>query len=71
MVGMGGIFVEVFDDVAFGICPIDRDDASKMLDMLKCSAIEGASRWHTGPSRLDNRCHVSYRGRKWIVGELR
>ena len=43
MVGMGGIFVEVFDDVAFGICPIDRDDASKMLDMLKCSAIlEGA-----------------------------
>jgi acyl-CoA synthetase (NDP forming) len=39
MVGLGGIFVEVLEDVAFRICPIERMDAMEMLDELKGSAV--------------------------------
>lgn len=43
MVGLGGIFVEVLDDVAFRICPIERVDAEEMLGELKGAALlEGA-----------------------------
>ena len=39
MVGLGGIFVEVLEDVAFRICPIERIDALEMLDELKGKAL--------------------------------
>ena len=39
MVGLGGIFVEVLQDVAFRICPIERIDALEMLDELKGKAV--------------------------------
>jgi acyl-CoA synthetase (NDP forming) len=39
MVGLGGIFVEVLEDIAFRICPIERIDALEMLDELKASAV--------------------------------
>ena len=39
MVGLGGIFVEIFKDVAYRICPIKRDDASAMLDDLQSADI--------------------------------
>jgi acyl-CoA synthetase (NDP forming) len=39
MVGLGGIFVEVLQDVAFRICPIERIDAIEMLDELKGKAL--------------------------------
>ncbi len=43
MVGLGGVFVEVVRDVAFRLCPIERADASAMLDELKGTAlIDGA-----------------------------
>lgn len=43
MVGMGGVFVEIFKDVSFRICPISRIDAEDMIDGLKCKPIlEGA-----------------------------
>ena len=43
MVGLGGIFVEVFADVAFRICPITPLDAQEMLSELKGAALlEGA-----------------------------
>ncbi len=35
MVGLGGIFIEVFADVGFGICPIGEADAREMLAGLK------------------------------------
>lgn len=39
MAGLGGILVEVMGDVAFRICPIDRNDAQGMLDELRGSAL--------------------------------
>ena len=32
MLGLGGVFVEVFDDVSFRVCPVSKKDA---LDMIK------------------------------------
>lgn len=43
MVGLGGVFVEVFADVAFRLCPIDRADAMEMLrDLTAAPILEGA-----------------------------
>ncbi len=43
MVGLGGVFVEIFADVAFRLCPIDRADAEEMLAELTAAPIlEGA-----------------------------
>jgi acetyltransferase len=35
MFGMGGIFVEVFEDVKFGLAPLGRDDALSMIRGIK------------------------------------
>lgn len=35
MVGLGGIFVEIFSDVAFRVCPIDENEARTMLKGLR------------------------------------
>ncbi len=35
MVGLGGVLVELFEDVCFGICPIRPADAQRMLDSLR------------------------------------
>lgn len=35
MLGMGGIFVEVYRDVTFRVCPIDKDDALEMIHELR------------------------------------
>ncbi|MCD6299367.1 MAG: acetate--CoA ligase family protein [Thermoplasmata archaeon] len=39
MVGMGGIFAEVYRDVSFRLVPITKKDAEKMLDDLKAGVI--------------------------------
>lgn len=44
MVGLGGILVEVLQDVAFRICPIDEADAREMLDELKGAALLAGAR---------------------------
>jgi acetyl-CoA synthetase (ADP-forming) len=35
MLGLGGVFVEIFGDIAFRVCPIDRHDAREMIDDLR------------------------------------
>lgn len=35
MIGLGGVFVEVFEDVAFRACPITEQDARGMIDGLR------------------------------------
>jgi len=39
MVGLGGIFAEVLEDVAFRVVPVDREDCNDMLDELKGSKV--------------------------------
>lgn len=43
MFGLGGIFVEILEDVAFRAIPLSRDDARSMIDQIKARKIlEGA-----------------------------
>jgi acyl-CoA synthetase (NDP forming) len=44
MVGLGGIFVEILQDVAFRICPIDAGDARAMLGELRGAALLDGAR---------------------------
>ena len=39
MFGLGGIYTEVFKDVCFGIVPISKNDAQRMMNNLKASKI--------------------------------
>ncbi len=39
MFGMGGIFIEVFKDVAFRLAPLDKDEALRMMESTKVSKI--------------------------------
>ncbi|HUP94381.1 MAG TPA: acetate--CoA ligase family protein [Burkholderiales bacterium] len=51
MVGLGGIFVEVLQDVSFRICPITRLDAEEMIDELKGAAVLKGARGRKPASR--------------------
>jgi acetyltransferase len=39
MFGLGGVYVEVFDDVAFRVAPFTREDAEKMIAEVKGSRL--------------------------------
>jgi len=39
MVGFGGVYVEVLQDVTFGLAPITEDDAWRMIRALKAQKI--------------------------------
>jgi acetyl-CoA synthetase (ADP-forming) len=39
MIGAGGVFAEILNDVSFRLCPIDAQDAHEMIDELKISPI--------------------------------
>ncbi|MDD5253904.1 MAG: acetate--CoA ligase family protein [Candidatus Nanoarchaeia archaeon] len=39
MFGLGGIFVEVFKDISFRVCPITKEDATKMIEETKAYEI--------------------------------
>ena len=51
MLGLGGIFVEVLQDVSFRICPITRLDAGEMIDELKGVAVLKGARGRKPASR--------------------
>ena len=51
MLGLGGIFVEVLQDVSFRICPITRLDAEEMIDELKGAAVLKGARGRKPASR--------------------
>jgi acetyl-CoA synthetase (ADP-forming) len=44
MLGTGGIFVEVFRDVTFRVCPISKSDALEMISELRSSPILNGAR---------------------------
>ena len=50
MVGMGGIFVEVYKDVAFRLVPLDRGDALDMIGEIRAQPLLDGAR---GRPRLD------------------
>ncbi|MEM2901779.1 MAG: acetate--CoA ligase family protein [Candidatus Bathyarchaeia archaeon] len=39
MLGMGGLYVELYRDVSFRIAPINKEDAEEMIEELKASKI--------------------------------
>jgi acetate---CoA ligase (ADP-forming) len=51
MVGLGGLFAEVIDDVAVRLAPVDEDDARAMLDGLRGAAVLGGVRGRPGIDR--------------------
>jgi acyl-CoA synthetase (NDP forming) len=43
MFGLGGVFVEVFEDVTFRVPPFDKTEARRMVDEVRGAALlEGA-----------------------------
>ena len=51
MVGLGGVFVEVLQDVAFRLCPITERDAMAMLDELRGAKLLGDYRGRKAADR--------------------
>lgn len=39
MIGLGGVYVEVFEDVAFRACPLTEADARSMIDSLRSAPL--------------------------------
>ncbi|SDE65763.1 acetate--CoA ligase family protein [Rhodococcus tukisamuensis] len=59
MVGLGGIFVEVLEDVAFGLAPLTRGQIRAMLDELRGKALLGGVRGGA-PVDIDSLVEVVY-----------
>ena len=54
MLGLGGVFVEIFADTAFRVCPIDEIDARDMIDQLQAAPLlRGARGRRAGLGRRD------------------
>ncbi|MBE2257361.1 MAG: acetate--CoA ligase family protein [Rhodobacteraceae bacterium] len=51
MFGLGGIFVEILEDVVFRAIPMSYDDASSMLDQIKSHKILGGVRGEAAVDR--------------------
>jgi acetyltransferase len=51
LIGLGGIFAEVIDDVAIRLAPVSADDAAAMLDQLRGRRLLGPMRGRPGIDR--------------------
>jgi len=51
MFGLGGIFVEIFKDVSYRVCPISQDEAKKMIRNIKAFPLLDGYR---GQPKTDN-----------------
>ncbi|NIM95355.1 MAG: hypothetical protein GTO18_16795 [Anaerolineales bacterium] len=51
--GLGGVFVEVYDDVVFRVAPLSEKDACDMLEEIKASQLLDGVRWY-GPADRDS-----------------
>lgn len=51
MFGLGGIFVEIFKDVSYRVCPISQDEANKMIRTIKAFPLLDGYR---GQPKADN-----------------
>jgi acetyl coenzyme A synthetase (ADP forming)-like protein len=60
MVGLGGIYVEILKDVSFGLIPLSKIDAKRMLNDLKTSQILDGAR---GQAELDKTALIETMGR--------
>lgn len=47
MFGLGGVFVEVFRDIAFGLAPINKDGALWMMEQIKAYPLLRGYRGHS------------------------
>ena len=71
MLGLGGVFVEIFADTAFRVCPIDQRDAQEMIDELRGAPLLRGAR---GRTPVDERSVVeallAVGGEKGLMVEL-
>jgi acyl-CoA synthetase (NDP forming) len=59
-VGLGGLWVEVLDDVSMRLLPVDEDDVAEMLAELRSAALLKGARGST-PADIDRLCQVIVR----------
>lgn len=58
--GLGGIWIEVFRDIAYGIAPLSREEAEEMLDSIRANSILKGMRKKT-PADRDALCELLVR----------
>lgn len=62
VLGAGGVFVELIQDVSYRLAPISRIDANEMIDELKCAGVLAGARGHPVGDRealVDVLCQLS------------
>jgi succinyl-CoA synthetase beta subunit len=57
LVGLGGVFTEVLNDVVARICPIDGDEAREMIEEMKCAPLLHGARGQPA-ANVDALCQV-------------
>jgi acyl-CoA synthetase (NDP forming) len=48
MVGLGGIYVEVFKDISFGYAPLSKEFSERMVETLRCFPVLQGTRGQAG-----------------------
>lgn len=59
-VGLGGIYVETWNDLAYRFAPLNREDAQEMIGELRCAPVLAGTRGQKG---IDREALMDYLGR--------